>query len=473
MSKLQVGDSKATTLECAPLPTSVGLIIEQGRKINSARGYGKMKPVNQRIGVEKLCEESKFEVYKILYPGSPTYPRCRHHGGYIEKNRNIDLLAQPKKYPRKSYPRWVKKSIPLASLRVNALSQPKPIYVLDTLTSHLNCLSIAQIENFLSHLFKSDYATPAEAFRDMKQSLKQRRCRVKRQRREIRKLYKRLTKARASNCEELSSDVLTKCSPYVRKSKQQDQLEGAQGEAAILKETRQLMKQKYPHRNSKDLVGRVFVSVDGDDDDGGYWNADKTDLGSHRNTCENEKLKGCVEIEDYYPHEGEGEGVLVETLESGEAKESGEAEVSSKRESLMSFLRRSQIKLNGNECQELYARIKEIEELQKVAESDETQTENNREDNKSGKAVQNNKISKKSGIDKRADKKRADGKNGAENKKVATKKRVDLKKGADVNKKAGTKKGAVKKGSFHENLADCYGEVNKKPQWDVAWVDRG
>lgn len=79
--------------------------LEKGRSVNLARCQKEMQAIKRptletsRRGIKN----KEVKICKILYPRKPTYPECKHTGGFIIDRSflhpadHVKYLAQPKK----------------------------------------------------------------------------------------------------------------------------------------------------------------------------------------------------------------------------------------------------------------------------------------------------------------------------------------------------------------------------------------
>lgn len=150
--------------------------------------------------------------------------------------------------------------------------------------------------------------------------------------------------------------------------------------------------------------------------------------------------KKCFPIKVFYSHNSNDstEESDQDEIQKGESDEY----VVGSSEKKLSFLRKSQIKLNPNDCQEVFAKIADYHE--KKAEKFKTTARIAKE--KNAKAL-------KEKAQKARDKRRRKGQS----------------KGSKGNKKHGKKDGL--NGDSDDEI-DCFGDVDQKPQWEVEWIDR-
>lgn len=458
MSKLQVKTSRimsTTSKSERRFSVNVQSAIDEGGKINYVRCSEPTKAIAPHFHKKSKCiqGEGVFRVSKIVFPPKPKYPRCAHEGNFLldrsllTRKHHEKILAQPKQVSMKmfsviyssnfltsqhfieQYPRWVDKTIEPASCALNQLAQPRTLRVLTTFDEHLHHMSICQIEHFLDKIFKVNYQTPEQAIRMIKQTVNDRKMRIQRQRREIKSLRKCLNERKKDvGC------LTTRFIDNIRTIMSSNEPTEADGEAekysdVILARICQLMKQPLPQEGSKSLIDRLLCSFAEkisycmaeilDDDD-------RTN-NSEENRCVDSDTKKCFAIKDFYPHVPlspsttsevdveEADEVVEQVAE--DAKHADEA-VSNQ---LLSFLRKSQINIDLDKCQQLTNIV---------------------EDLKKAKMIKNEeKVVKKAA------------------------KKVER---AKAKKLYAAKKYKASSGDSKE----CLGNVDQKPQWEVEWIDK-
>lgn len=454
MSKLQVKNSQIMSTTSKSFKVNVQSAIDEGEKINYARCSEPTKGIALHFHEKSKCiqHEGAFRVSKIVFPPKLKYPKCVHEGNFLldrsllTRKHHEKILAQPKQVRRnvfsdllisidvlnsnlipqhfiEQYPRWVEKTIEPASCALNQLAQPRRLRVLTTFDQHLHHMSICQIEHFLDKIFKVNYQTPEEALRMIKQTVSDRKMRIQRQRREINSLRNSLNERKKDvGC------LTTRFIDNIRTTMSSNQPTEATGEAegysdAILARICQLMKQPLPQKGSKSLIDRLlcnfaekisFCMAEILDDD-------RTTNNSDENRCIDSYKKKCFAIEDFYPRVPQSPSTITEVDEVEGAneviKQVSEDTDEAVSEQLLSFLRKSQIIIDTEKCQQL---SNVVENLQKVNEE---------------------KMIKK-----------------------ATKK-VERAKAKKLYE-------AKKNKALTGNSKECLGNVDQKPQWEVEWIDK-
>lgn len=91
-------------------------------------------------------------------------------------------------------PRWIRKNIPPATVRVNKLAQPRKRTLLSTFNQNCNHFSIFQVEAIAERIYREQFRSPAQVMNEMKQKLRDKQRRVKYQKNEIRKLQRKIEK---------------------------------------------------------------------------------------------------------------------------------------------------------------------------------------------------------------------------------------------------------------------------------------
>lgn len=330
----------------------------------------------------------------------------------------------------RAYPRWIERKIPTISIRVNELAQPNPLKVINNFNAHLGHLSIFQIENYLKQISKGNYASPRDALQMLKRTVEDRKSRMMRDRRNAKKLKAKLIEQHAETIKDVVRRAIKYFLPLILNSKPYKLSETAKRYSRfILIKICQLLRQNVPERNSENIVENVLIKI-----------ADKIallmirfiDESNFKNpptfniqTCK-ALMKKCYPIElieSEERNESNGEDIEEENendedQEKGEDGESDGKEASDNAdvERKLSFLRASQIDFSGIKCND------DEEQAQKQAE-------------KASKAAA----------------------------------KEDRKRTRDKAKKA--KKDAKNKGK-EPMKDDCRGDINKKPQWNIEWVDR-
>jgi hypothetical protein len=333
----------------------------------------------------------------------------------------------------------------------------------------LHHLNIFQIESFLNKLFRTKYQTPEETLKIIKQSIRERQLRIRCQRKEMKRLCNKLDKKRTETATNYSNYIVKTFRPFIVN----DQVIPLTGVAAeysdsILRQICQLMKQNVPERNSCDLAERILCKIA---DKISFWMINFLDSSNFKkieNSCNDANfMKNCYPIEDYYPHDGP-ESIVNEQIETEIISESEgskdsvaeetQIELTDLTEPKLSFLRQSQVIFDENECRELFERINQYQKdkAEKAA---------------GGGGEKTGEFS--AGKSRKTKRKENDNQNKIEKndkkKKDADKSKEKNKKKPEANAAEQTKR--VRLPGDSDPLG-CYGNVNKKPQWEVEWIDR-
>lgn len=288
-----------------------------------------------------------------------------------------------------------------------------------------------QLENILDKMFKSNYQTPAEALRSIKQIVKDRKTRIQRQREEIKRLRK-MNDKKMEEAEKLTSRAIDNFKEIIL-SDQEVILDehAARYSDAILAQICHIMKQEIPQRTSTCLTDRTLCKIA--DKIACCMAASLSGLYKARsdesNECKGKGEKKCFEIQDYYPRDVSetvsSTTTIAETeeLEAPEVTEldgdSGAEEAGAQKK--LSFLRKSQIQVNRSECERLFNVMENYHE------------------EKAQKLI------------------------------MKSKKKQERDNAKNLRK---AKRERAKRESSTGSATDCFGDVNKKPQWEVDWIEK-
>jgi hypothetical protein len=319
-------------------------------------------------------------------------------------------------------------------------------------------LSIFQVENFMNKLYMKDYQTPQEAMSLMKAKASE--CRMRRlaQQRKTKKACRAQLRRTCGSVENVSQAIMKCFKPFIS-SAQQISLtaESAKYSDTILLQICQLMRIPVPPRDSCCLVQQILCKIA---DKLAWWmvsfleNSKFRDIDSSaydKSECAKEFKKSCFSIEDYYPHENpadtsDDEDEAFEPAEKCKPDEPVVVDAEKK----MSFLRKSQIVLNPDDCKDIFSKIADYQKT---------------------KAEKEIKIAEKVAIKKEKAKK------AKQEKALKAKKGKHGKKSSLKSKKGKGKKsvrigGVIGRGNGSDDEFDCYGNVNKKPQWQIEWIEK-
>lgn len=321
------------------------------------------------------------------------------------------------------YPMWAERKIPLCTAKVDELARPKPHQLLDTFDQHLNHLSILQIENFLSKMYRKEYKTPKETIQIFTQCLMERRKRAGRQRKALRKMK---FKMQRRALEATSKDAINFVRRHISTNRPSsnptctadNNKNVVKYSDVILLQLCKLMKQNMPTRNSCDLIGRIFINI-ADKlavtmaefiECSGLLKIDQPEINTE---CIKGHQKNCYPIDDCYEASSDDEVTSEDEFEdSVENLDIPSSSNQSVHEPTMSFLRPSQIIVDKEDCKNMFGQLANLKRLQ------------------------------------------------AEKDAVKTAKR-------DARAKA---RAAMKKKK--DGSQDCYGNVDEKPQWHVEWTEK-
>lgn len=318
----------------------------------------------------------------------------------------------------KSNPCWTTKRIEPASLRLNELALPRFPKVTETFGEHLHHMDIFLIENFLNKIYGNEYQTPEEAMTIVRQKLRDRQQQIRRQKKEAKKLRKKMCAKQTNTARNYSNYVNQSFRSYIL-SDQQVSLTGdaAKYSNSILNKLCRLMKQKVPKRDSCDLLGQILCKLA---DKIANWVVnfvENSDFkGKVKETCN--FVKECVSIEDYYPREGQAICPQAPCTEEP-CDEEEPCEVC---DDAMSFL--SHVDVDPCDCAALFDKINlyRQQRLDKLAAA------------------------------------------------ARRKQFMDAKRAAAAAARLARGFGDDEEEEEEDN--ECYGDINEKPQWKVEWVDK-
>lgn len=298
--------------------------------------------------------------------------------------------------------------------------------VVNTFDDHLKHFSVFQIESCLKKIYRANYKTPSEAFGTMKQATKERCARVQRQKQEMRKLNSKLDEMRQETLRNLCRHISKCFGPFVQLNQPVElSEEAAQYSNVILVQICQMIRANA-RRNSEDIIQRLLCNFA---DKMGFWMAQFIEGSGFKTLrqnafddsgCMQKFLKTCQSPLECRPREDIDEKPSDTEEAAEEAPEDDSDTYLSADDEMkaptdggpkLSFLRLSQVKIDPAECQEANARFSSL-----------------RAQKGSKKAVS-----------------------------------IQKKKNRGVN--------VAKRNAKKPNL-DCFGNVNKMPQWEVEWVDR-
>lgn len=445
MSKSQVKMSskiEKSATECS----NVQKALAEGQRLNLSRCQQDTPRVDCAAirKKEKKCREREARVWKVCYDEEDDEAcECRHGCDFIldrslmTRSEHVRFLARPKVtwttflrvlgcskinfqiHRCRSRGFWKSKKITPASLHVKELSNPKRLHLQQTFKEHLDHLSMIQAQNFLDRIHKKDYQTPREAVAMMKskvkQSKQQKSCRIQQP---------------ENFCciENFSQITLDKFREFLTDFQQHPLSEDpAKYSDVILRQLCDLMRQHVPEKDSCCLIDRILCKIA---DKFAKMFATFIEKSSFRDiepsNCEGATRK-CFSIEDFVPlvPEESSSSVKSEIEEQDEVQTAiqSEAQISLEEpetEKKLSFLRKSQIHLNPGDCNEISTKLA-IYQKQKEE----------RDNRKAKRAALKRELARK----------------------------------ARQDKKKKNRKG-------NDGVFDCYGNINKKPQWVVEWVDK-
>lgn len=283
--------------------------------------------------------------------------------------------------------------------------------------------------------------TTEETIQSIKQSVKERQNRIKRQRAHIRKMKENINKVRLSNMKSVTDNTMKSFQQFIlHVNKDQLSANVIKCSDVLLDRLSKFIKYQKPERESCELVDRIFLSIT---DKTALWMTKFVENSEFKNLdlsmFDGSKCKNLVSypIGDCYPTppqqlspsqliseselESESENDVESDLEIELSETTQEENVPidspKETEKKLSFLRDSQIKFDASVCREIFGKISQL------------QVE------KASKQVE---------------------------KEQKKEKRNFVKKLAKSAKKKGKKGG----------LSDCLGDLNKKPQWEVEWIEK-
>ena len=364
--------------------------------------------------------------------------------------------------------------------------------VVETFDQRLPNLNISEIERFLNKIFRSGYQTPKEALFFIKKSIKDRKTRIRCQNAELKKLNNNLMRKRSEVAVNYS-DYFVKCfRPYIIG----DQFisltgDGAKYSESILRQICRLMKQNVPERGSCEVVDQIFCQIA---DKIASWMLTFIEKsGFMKIDGHAPETSGCLEdsypIEDFYNQEpveaSDSESINDGDSEDDQINVNQVVDLQPNASDL--FLRQSQVVVDPNDCAALFAKITKYqnEKIQREDEehlfeagnlvsgsSDADKKKKEREKKKKAAKKPKKEATGKDGKGKDGKKKgKKDGKKKDKDEKKSKKSKKDGKGGKEKKKGDKGKKGGRNHSDSDSDEFDCYGDVEKKPQWHVEWVD--
>lgn len=284
-------------------------------------------------------------------------------------------------------------------------------------------MSIFQIENFLKKMYQGDYATLEEALEIIRQITKDRQQRVNRQRVCMRKMRKKITEMKTSNMRSFTNNTIKSFRRYIIATR--DGESSLPDDAAkkcsdvIVGQLSKLMKQQKPERDSCELIDRIFSKVA---DKTAEWMmkfVESSDFKIIDSSPCDDKCKGW--FEEKFAANAEEAAQLQESFElemnkgSEETIQSMLSEVKSEEPAIEEesnlFLRPSQINVDDALCNELFRKLSQLQREKAMKEDAKAQKKANRDAMKLAKKKQN-------------------------------------------------------------RLGQCLGNVDRKPQWEVEWIEK-
>lgn len=316
----------------------------------------------------------------------------------------------------------------------------------------------------------------------MKQAISDRRRRIQQKQRKIRILQKRLDEKRSAEIKRIFTTLIARFKPHLI-SDQPSQLshESASVSAAISK---QICEAKNPKGGLIDrIVGRIAERVASMVVD--FLNF-KDESKVARRSCE--FTKGCFQIENFFttvPAEEKDEEE-IETISEDETTDELESQIEPSAEGNLTFLRKSQIQIDPEECENVFERLRRFQREKAAGESessgddeeisdeeDETSEEGivaggSRLIRKGKKSFKGAKASKGGKVN---EKKRKGGKAAKESDNKAHKKDKTATKTDGKKKPPKSLKTRNNKNDDRGDL-DCLGP-NPLRQWEVEWNQKG
>lgn len=414
-------ESTKSSVKLSFLNSLLPFSLEEGRKLNAERCKRVDNQQFSRIQYQAKKRNLKLKrpLWKVQYPFTPNL-KCQHQNGFV-LNRSkllssdhLNLLATPKKRIVPSNPIFAKRKIPSSGPIINNLAQPKAFQLLDNFEIHLKHLSIFQTEKFLNKVFGKKYNSPEETIQTIIKS-QQEHCVDYNKRMKNNRWFEQMPTA--------SDEAINYLRRYIREQPNLElQLKASKFNKhsdVILVKLCNLMNQNLPRQISNDLVDKFFVDLANKIatsmtelvECSRFMNISQCDLS---NECIQEHQENCYPIENCCIKQVQDTlGSDVEYQDSLPVSSSNESIYESliSDEQKTSFLSLSKVLINQEICQDLFGQLERL------------------------KALKAEKASIK-----------------AAKKLARALKRQEMK---DMKAKA---------------LAGyCFGDVNKKPQWQVDW----
>lgn len=284
-------------------------------------------------------------------------------------------------------------------------------------------MSIFQIENFLNKIYRGDYATLEEALEIIRQITKDRQQRVNRRRVCMRKMMKKITEMRTLNMKSFTNNTIKSFRRYIVATRDGESTlpddDAKKCSDVLVGQLSKFMKQQKPERDSCEIIDRIFNNIA---DKTAEWMMNFVESSDFKiidsSPCE-DKCK--IWFDEKFAANAEGETQLHESLELEMSKQSEEtiesmlSEVKSEEPAVEEesnlFLRPSQINVDEALCNELFIKLSQLQREKAIKEDTKAQKKANRDASKSAKKKQN-------------------------------------------------------------RLGQCLGNADRKPQWEVEWIEK-
>lgn len=461
MSKLKVKSSKSNRK--LPLSANIQLSLTKGSKINHERCMQQPEVDNCMCLKERSELPKNFYLCKILYPHESTkkYPKC-DHANDITPNRDIwthkkymEYLSMPKRvHARASMPKCIRKNISSATVHVQKLAQPKKLTLLETFKTHSKHLSIFKIETLLTKIYDAKFQTPQQAMSEMKQKLREKINKVKRQKSDIRSLQKKIKKCNEFN--NLAENLTKTFREFMTRDCRVDACDESEEFSKFVHDRlSHIFKSPRANKNNADVVDKVLFQFS--DKIASCMNDvlknTRQQLKSHGDTndkCIEHFKKLGLSIDDFYPPDlinqeeeveefgGEDGDISTATLEQTQVAFEEENKIDE-----LSFLRPSQIVITSEDCERLQEQLKRMEAALSDGSIKRSASQKTLKSAKDANSIAADSMA--------ADSIAADTIAGT----------ID---GTIKKKKKPKKKKKAKKVNMK-----CFGNINLKPQWAVEW----
>lgn len=203
-------------------------------------------------------------------------------------------------------PRWIRKSIPPATVYVRKLAQPRHRILMETFKQNCSHFSIFQIETIANNFYREKFNTPQQAINEMKQKLNDHQNHVRHQTREIKKLKKKIEKCNEFNV--LAGKLTKVFREFMIKEQQVDVCSETKQLASFTQDyLSNMFKSAKIDKNHSDVLDKVIYEFSNKFAwvmfDVTLKNASKPSFIHHADKCLDKLKKLCLPLQEFYPEE--------------------------------------------------------------------------------------------------------------------------------------------------------------------------